>query len=180
MGTGPRRQAETPKSGHACPFCERGTLTESRSSTLLYCSDCGQVIPKPGKSSIPPEAPRRGLPPGAQIAKLVFDSFRQPLPEGIRNVGPRTRQVLYQAGNFAVDVRLESGPDRGSLVGQVLDSTRPDRGVADAPVTLFMSGSRVSKTVTNKVGEFMFEFQSPNQLRLLIAMEEERPILINL
>jgi len=180
MGTGPRRQAETPKGGGTCPFCQVGFLTESRSSTLLYCTECGQVIPRLDKSSSPSEAPRKGLPLGAQIAKLVFDSFRQPLPEGIRNVGPRARQVLYQAGNFAVDLRLESGPDRGSLVGQVLDSTRPDQGVADAPVTLFMSGSRVSKTVTNKVGEFMFEFESPNQLRLLIAMEEERPILINL
>ncbi len=44
MGTGPKRQAETPKGGHACPFCQVGFLTESRSSNLLYCSGCGQVM----------------------------------------------------------------------------------------------------------------------------------------
>jgi len=48
MGTGPRRQAETPKGGGTCPFCQVGFLTESRSSTLLYCTECGQVIPRPG------------------------------------------------------------------------------------------------------------------------------------
>jgi hypothetical protein len=180
MGTGPRRQAETPKGGGACPFCRGGVLTESRSSNLLYCSECGQVMPRLDKGSSHPEAPRKAPGLGAQIAEMVFDSFRQPLPEGVRNVGPRARQVLCQAGNFAVDLRLDSGADRGSLVGQVLDSTRPDQGIAGAPVTLFMSESRVSKTVTNKFGEFMFEFASPNQLRLLIEMEEDRPIVINL
>ncbi|PYV09407.1 MAG: hypothetical protein DMG23_10970 [Acidobacteria bacterium] len=179
MGTGPKRQAETPKGGHACPFCQVGFLTESRSSNLLYCSGCGQVIPTHHKSPSPLEAPRKALPLGVQIAKLVFDSFRQPLPEGIRNVGPRARQLLYQAGNFSVDLRLDPGPDPASLVGQLMDSTRPDPGIANVPVTLFRSGSRVSKTVTNRLGEFLFEFEDLKHLRLWIETDEEHPIIID-
>ena len=126
------------------------------------------------------EGLRKTFPRGAQIAKLVFDSFRQPLPEGIRNLGPRARQLLYRAGKFAIDLRLDSGPDRASLVGQVLDSTRPDQGVADVPVTLFKSRTRVLKTVTNRLGEFHFEFEDPNGLRVWIGVDQERPVFINL
>lgn len=126
------------------------------------------------------EGNRKALPRGAQIAKLVFDSFRQPLPEGIRNIGPRARQLLYRAGKFAIDLRLDSGPDRASLVGQVMDSTRPDQGVADVPVTLFKSRTRVVKTVTNRLGEFHFEFDDPNGLRVWIGVDQERPVFINL
>ena len=126
------------------------------------------------------EGLRKTFPRGAQIAKLVFDSFRQPLPEGIRNLGPRARQFLYRAGKFAIDLRLDSGPDRASLVGQVLDSTRPDQGVADVPVTLFKSRTRVLKTVTNRLGEFHFEFEDPNGLRVWIGVDQERPVFINL
>ncbi|PYV09408.1 MAG: hypothetical protein DMG23_10975 [Acidobacteria bacterium] len=126
------------------------------------------------------EGLRKTFPRGAQIAKLVFDSFRQPLPEGVRNLGPRARQLLYRAGKFAIDLRLDSGPDRASLVGQVLDSTRPDQGVADVPVTLFKSRTRVLKTVTNRLGEFHFEFEDPNGLRVWIGVDQERPVFINL
>ena len=126
------------------------------------------------------EGLRKTFPRGAQIAKLVFDSFRQPLPEGVRNLGPRARQLLYRAGKFAIDLRLDSGPDRASLVGQVLDSTRPDQGVADIPVTLFKSRTRVLKTVTNRLGEFHFEFEDPNGLRVWIGVDQERPVFINL
>jgi len=126
------------------------------------------------------EGLRKTFPRGAQIAKLVFDSFRQPLPEGVRNLGPRARQLLYRAGKFAIDLRLDSGPDRASLVGQVLDSTRPDQGVADIPVTLFKSRTRVLKTVTNRLGEFHFEIEDPNGLRVWIGVDQERPVFINL
>ncbi len=132
------------------------------------------------KASYVLEGNRKALPRGAQIAKLIFDSFRQPLPEGIRNIGPRARQLLYRAGKFAIDLRLDSGPDRASLVGQVMDSTRPDQGVADVPVTLFKSRTRVLKTVTNRLGEFHFELEDPNGLRVWIGVDQERPVFINL
>ncbi len=132
------------------------------------------------KSSYIPERTQKALGGGAQIARLVFDSFRQPRPEGIRTVGPRARHLLYQAGRFSVDLRLDTGPERAFLVGQVMDSTRPDQRVADIPVTLFRSRTSVSKAVTNRLGEFCFRFEDPGSLRIWIGINEERPILIKL
>ncbi len=60
-----------------------------------------------------------------------------------------------------------------------MDSTRPDPGIANVPVTLFRSGSRVSKTVTNRLGEFLFEFEDLKHLRLWIETDEEHPIIID-
>jgi uncharacterized protein YbaR (Trm112 family) len=163
--------------GDPCPFCKTRILMQSQSNDL-YCPGCGHVIPIPLKSSYLLEG--KALARGAQIAKLVFDSFRQPLPAGIRTVGLRARQLLYQAGRFRVDLRLDAGPDGTFLVGQVMDSTRPDQRVADVPVTLLRSATNVSKTVTNMLGEFQSELEDPNKLCLWIGIDEERPIVINL
>ena len=51
---------------------------------------------------------------------LVFDSFEQPLPAGIRHVGSIPRQLLFRAGDVDVDVRIDSDTeDRVSLAGLV-------------------------------------------------------------
>jgi hypothetical protein len=113
-----------------------------------------------------------------QIARLVFDSFRQPLHDRTRTLGPRARQLVYRAGKFRVDLHLDTGPDGAFLVGQVMDSTRCDQGVPDVPVTL--SRASVSKTVTNGLGEFQSELEDPSNLRLSIGIEQERPIFIDL
>ncbi len=170
LGAPIKDQGKTPGGDNPCPYCKAGFLMETKSGDL-YCALCGRVIPVPHKSSYPS---------GAQIARLVFDSFRQPLPEGIRTVGLRARQLLYQAGRFSVDLRLDTGPDGAFLVGQVMDSTRPDQRVADVPVTLFRSGIRVSKTVTNMLGEFQSELEDPKKLVLWIEIDEQHPLVINL
>ena len=55
----------------------------------------------------------------ARKASLVFDSFRQPTPAGVRVVGPSARRLLYKAGRYLVMVRLEPGAD-GVYRSQVL------------------------------------------------------------
>ena len=90
------------------------------------------------------------------FAKLVFDSFEQPLPAGIRHVGSIPRQLLFKAGEVDVDLRIESADDdRISLAGQVLsDSTE---FFDDTPVRLESHGIIRYKTRTNPVGEFAFD-----------------------
>ncbi len=93
---------------------------------------------------------------GRIFAKLVFDSFEQPLPAGIRHVGSIPRQLLFKAGEVDVDIRIESADDdRISLAGQVLsDSTD---FFDDTPVRLESHGIIRYKTRTNPVGEFAFD-----------------------
>src|SRR3989442_1049638 len=46
------------------------------------------------------------------VARLVYDSFREPLPAGLRAADRVSRHALYEAGNFSVDLRLEQ--EKGS------------------------------------------------------------------
>ena len=89
------------------------------------------------------------------IAKLVFDSFEQPSPVGIRSVGTAPRQLLFRAGKVDVDVRIESGDDRVSLAGQVVSES--ERFFENTPVRLESHGVVRYKTQTNPVGEFLFD-----------------------
>ncbi len=46
------------------------------------------------------------------IAQLIFDSFRSPLPVGVRAASAAPRQLLYGAGEHRIDLRFE--PEVGS------------------------------------------------------------------
>jgi hypothetical protein len=67
--------------------------------------------------------PKRLLERVAEQAALVFDSFRQPQPMGVRGAGPTPRQLLYKAGRYMIRLRLEPAADaeRLSIVGQLVD-----------------------------------------------------------
>ena len=87
---------------------------------------------------------------------LVFDSFEQPLPAGIRSVGSVPRQLLFKAGDLDIDVRIESDmEDRISLAGQVLSESTDF--FENTPVRLESHGMVRYKTQTNPVGEFSFD-----------------------
>ena len=72
----------------------------------------------------------------ARAATLVFDSFRQPLPAGVRAAGPSIRQMLFRSGPYIVRLRLEpqAGSDRVSIVGQIEDEQHPGLSLHDVAV----------------------------------------------
>ena len=118
---------------------------------------------------------RKPLPPLRRVlAKLIFDSFQQPLPAGMRSYGNITRQALYDAGDYSVDLRMEQ--ERGSvspvLVGQVASRTDPGREMAYLPVVLMSGRQIVSRTATNGFGEFQMEFRPKNALRVCVPIEK--------
>src|ERR1700721_2330607 len=67
------------------------------------------------------------------IARGLFDSFRSPLLAGVRSAGKDSQQLLYGAGTYRIDVRIEPQMDSEKviLVGQVLNSANPDERLAD-------------------------------------------------
>lgn len=127
------------------------------------------------------------LPRKRGLARLVFDSLRQPLAAGIRSRATATRQLLFTDGPFRVDTRLERspGPDRVSLVGQVLAAPEADGdevsvGVAYLTVLLFEGERAVAVAATNRFGEFHLEFKAAADQRLWIVVSRRRQILIPL
>jgi hypothetical protein len=126
--------------------------------------------------------PRESAPQVAKIAQLIYDTFRQPLPEGVRASTDSSRQLVYRLGNILVDMRMEpvAAPGRISLVGQVLRSAQADGGLKDVPVLLLRDKNKVAQTTTNDFGEFQFEFDTGQQLHLSIEIGQGIALLIAL
>jgi hypothetical protein len=110
----------------------------------------------------------------ATIAKLVYDSFREPLPAGVRGQQRVTRQAMYEAGNYCVDLRMEH--ERGgamiTLVGQVADRTNPARGVGGAPVMIMSGNDVLARANCNQFGEFQLEYEPRQHIRLHVPVAE--------
>jgi hypothetical protein len=119
--------------------------------------------------------PKGLLERAARRVSLVFDTFRQPLPAGVRTAGPSPRQLLYKAGRYLVRLQIEpeDTSDRLLIVGQVVDEEHPQSALQDLPVLLMGVDKTVDRTVTNKLGEFQLESKDPSEsLRLSISIPE--------
>ena len=115
------------------------------------------------------------------IARLVYDSFREPLLAGVRSQQHTAHQLMYVAGHYSVDLRLEH--ERGSaqvrLIGQIANQERA-AGVPEVPVFLLSRNLVVAKTATNKFGEFALEYAPCKGLRLFAPIPQENQIEIRL
>jgi len=106
------------------------------------------------------------------VASLVFDTYDEPAPAGVRRVGAPPRQLLFRAGDVDVDVKIESMEtnDRISLVGQVLSNN--EKFFDNTPVKLESHGMVRYKTMTNFVGEFVFDEVPKDTYHLSVDLPE--------
>jgi hypothetical protein len=118
------------------------------------------------------------LPQIARIARLVFDSSRQPSPAAVRGSMPSSRQFLHEAEPFVIDLRVESEPakKRVWLMGQVLNSEKPGKKIEAVDVVLLSGERLVAKTAANPSGEFELEFGDERGLQLFINIRGQRAI----
>jgi len=111
------------------------------------------------------------------LARLLFDSFSEPLLAGVRASGAVARQVVYEAEGLTVDLRFDTVVPSGKVaaVGQILDSRVPREGVNGAPVVVWSdNGQLVATTTANSYGEFQLEFEAHDGLRLTARVGERR------
>ena len=108
-------------------------------------------------------------------ARLVYDSYLDPLPAGVRTLQRFSHQVLYQAGDFSLDLRLEHehGSRLVSLVGQIANRKEPGARLASVPVFLMSGKEIVSKATTSPFGEFQMEYEPKSKLRLYAAVNDD-------
>jgi len=110
----------------------------------------------------------------AERAALVFDSFREPQPAGVRAAGLAPRQLLYKAGRYTIRLRLEPAEDaeRLSIVGQILDAQDPPSALQDIAVLALKGSKTLDRTLTNHLGEFVLEPDAAENLRLCVGVAE--------
>ena len=114
--------------------------------------------------------------------EVLFDSFLQPFFEGARSAGAGTRQMLYRADPFQIDLQIEAKPGSNDLMvtGQLLDLSNP--GIAGKGVRVTLSNLRghVVHAVSNQNGEFIAEIKNSGDLQITFAGTDGEPIVISL
>src|SRR5271163_149556 len=117
-----------------------------------------------------------------QLATLLFDSFRGPVLAGVRSSGSASQQLLYGAGDYRIDVRIE--PQRDSekvvLIGQVLNSADPDERLSALPVSLLRGRQLLAESHTSDFGEFQIECELQSGIRLVVALSDQRDVTLQL
>lgn len=106
--------------------------------------------------------------------KLVYDSFREPLPAGMRAQDALPRHALYEAGKFFLDLQLDHEPASGlvTLVGQLSNPDQEATDTTDVPVLLMTPKGVLASVMCNQVGEFQLEYMPARNLRLHVLLPE--------
>lgn len=114
--------------------------------------------------------------------KLLFDSFLQPVLAGVRSAGAGTRQMLYRADPYQIDVQLEMKPNGNRIVvtGQLLNLSSPKVIAAGARILVSNMHGDVVHTAANQFGEFTGEVKNSGDLQLTFATPSGEPIVISL
>jgi hypothetical protein len=113
--------------------------------------------------------------------EVLFDSFLSPLFEGTRSSNTGSRQMLYRADPFQIDLQLESQPGVGVVVtGQLLNFSHPELVGRNVPVVLSNMHGGVVRTVTNQFGEFREAIQTNGELELVFLGANDKPVVISI
>jgi CheY-like chemotaxis protein len=101
----------------------------------------------------------RALQQVTRVARLIYDSFRQPLPAGVRASEKMERRLVYERGAYSIDLcfELKTNPPVIQLVGQILDSANPGHRMEGIPVVVQGAKGQIASGITNEFGEFQFD-----------------------
>jgi hypothetical protein len=116
------------------------------------------------------------------VIEVLFDSFLEPAVAGARSVVIGTRQMLYRADPYQLDIQIEPKPGSNRLVitGQLLDLSHPGVIGRDIQITLSNRRGNTVMAATNQFGEFSGEIENSGDLELTIPGEGDQPIVISL
>jgi len=139
----------------------RGEAGYDPPAFAIRCAQAIYSLSRPGKLSLP-----------RLVARLVHDSFREPLPAGMRAQAGLSRHALYEAGSYCLDVQVEQQPASGlvTLVGQLADRNTPGTNTAGVPVWLMERKTLVASSLCNPFGEFQLDYAPARDLRLCVPL----------
>ena len=117
--------------------------------------------------------------PTASGIQVLFDSFLQPMFQGARSAAASSRQILYKAEPYQVDLQIEEKASSALIVnGQLLYLAQPEVMVSDTRVELSDLRGQSLQTATNEYGEFSAEINNSGKLQMTIANPGGEPITI--
>ena len=105
------------------------------------------------------------------VADLVYDSFSEPLPAGIRCKDRPSRQARYQTENVQLDLKIELGDEKGLIIGQIFTETG-NVGVRGLEIEITQAGRLIGKSTTNALGEFIFQDLPKGNYELQVVLSD--------
>ena len=113
---------------------------------------------------------------------VLFDSLLQPVVEGARSAATDSRQMLYRADPFQIDLQIEAKPGSNDLqvTGQLLDLSQPGIAGTDVNITLSNLRGHVVHAVSNQHGEFTCGVKNSGDLQITFSSPRGEPIVISL
>ena len=156
-----------------CVECNRtfrfwSLLTEAAACESEYAPP-EDLVASVKAAFMPAPRPEPWLGQARRLAKLVFDSWRDPLPAGVRGGNSPLRHLLYDAGDVLIVLLLETAPDaRVQLAGQALGKNENPRAIpTGAQIEVVDRESRrVTGAAANIFGEFHLEFETQAGLEI--------------
>lgn len=169
VGDNPAREAMNAHLSSGCGRCEAMVRVLGRFAAMVQTpafEPAAQTV-RLAEAIFPVQSRERGT-----FAKLIYDSFREPLPVGMRTQDVLPRHALYEAGKLFLDLQLDHEPSSGTvnLVGQLSDRENPATGTANVPVLLMAPKGPVATTMSNEDGEFQLEYKPARSLRLHVLI----------
>ena len=162
---------------HLASGCQECAGAARRLRKLVAVADSEATYKAPGyavdyvKAIHPLQAPER-VHVAHNQTNLTYDSFREPLPAGIRSQGQIIRHTRYQAGDHSLDLRQEiaRGRSRVMLVGQITNQKEPGGQMPDVAVILMSGKEIVARAVSNEFGEFLVAYQPKPHMKLYLQI----------
>lgn len=113
---------------------------------------------------------------------VLFDSLLQPVVAGARSAATDSRQMLYRADPFQIDLQIEARPGGNDLqvTGQLLDLSNPGIAGKDVNITLSNLRGHVVHAVSNQHGEFTCDIKNSGDLQITFSTPRGEPIVISL
>ena len=167
-----------------CDRCERTArafaqmvrlgIADTRQAPPEYVVHAARAIAALGRPD-----PVRVLP--RLLGALMFDSFQSPVLAGVRSGQPTSRQMLYEAGPYSIDLRLdhERGSRRVWLTGQIA-TAEPSHRIDRIAVALTAGDRVAAEAYTNGAGEFQLAYEPHQQLQLRIDVRPDEQIQVPL
>jgi hypothetical protein len=119
---------------------------------------------------------------GRLVAALVFDSLRETALAGARSTAVESRQLLYRAEDFSIDLQIASlEQQRADVTGQLLrEGELVFDSVAGLALNLISDGKTVLSTATNERGEFKFNAVDCGYYDLQIDAQDSNITIVGL
>ena len=159
-----------------CAACAQ-VLGMWRSVLEVASRDTGFQVPETGvhcaKALFRIARPERTGSLPLRWARLVFSSAAEPLREGVRGAGASTSHLLFEEGDYLLDLGYEPEEEQGmvSVAGQILDRAESLRVYENSSAAVLRQMAELARTTTNELGEFQLEFPPDDNLMLTVNLE---------